>query len=86
MYVSRPSASVNFIVQTGLKSKSNIVNEYYFYFNQENSVKSYSFSFAVIVGEIANFFAYGFAPAILVTPLGALSIIFRFSLFYISLS
>ncbi|KAJ6433589.1 hypothetical protein OIU84_017309 [Salix udensis] len=30
---------------------------------------------AVIVGEIANFAAYAFAPAILVTPLGALSII-----------
>ncbi|WVY94871.1 hypothetical protein V8G54_033959 [Vigna mungo] len=31
----------------------------------------------VIVGEIANFAAYAFAPAILVTPLGALSIIIR---------
>lgn len=31
----------------------------------------------VIFGEIANFAAYAFAPAILVTPLGALSIIFR---------
>ncbi|KAM7258148.1 hypothetical protein ACFE04_013889 [Oxalis oulophora] len=31
---------------------------------------------AVILGEIANFAAYAFAPAILVTPLGALSIIF----------
>uniref|UniRef100_A0A0E0JRV0 Probable magnesium transporter n=1 Tax=Oryza punctata TaxID=4537 RepID=A0A0E0JRV0_ORYPU len=30
---------------------------------------------AVIVGEVANFAAYAFAPAILVTPLGALSII-----------
>ncbi|WRX31847.1 Magnesium transporter NIPA - like 9 [Theobroma cacao] len=30
---------------------------------------------AVIVGEVANFVAYAFAPAILVTPLGALSII-----------
>ncbi|XP_042498945.1 probable magnesium transporter NIPA3 [Macadamia integrifolia] len=29
----------------------------------------------MIVGEIANFAAYAFAPAILVTPLGALSII-----------
>ncbi|CAB78422.1 hypothetical protein [Arabidopsis thaliana] len=32
----------------------------------------------MIVGEIANFAAYAFAPAILVTPLGALSIIFSF--------
>jgi hypothetical protein len=32
----------------------------------------------VILGEVANFAAYAFAPAILVTPLGALSIIFRF--------
>ena len=36
----------------------------------------YSF-LTVIVGEIANFAAYAFAPAILVTPLGALSIIIR---------
>lgn len=31
----------------------------------------------VVAGEIANFIAYAFAPAILVTPLGALSIIIR---------
>lgn len=30
---------------------------------------------AVIIGEIANFAAYAFAPAILVTPLGALSVL-----------
>ncbi|KAK1278563.1 hypothetical protein QJS04_geneDACA007411 [Acorus gramineus] len=30
---------------------------------------------SVIVGEAANFIAYAFAPAVLVTPLGALSII-----------
>ena len=29
-------------------------------------------------GEAANFAAYGFAPAILVTPLGALSVIVRY--------
>uniref|UniRef100_A0A7C9DUE3 Probable magnesium transporter n=1 Tax=Opuntia streptacantha TaxID=393608 RepID=A0A7C9DUE3_OPUST len=29
----------------------------------------------MVVGEIANFVAYAFAPAVLVTPLGALSII-----------
>ena len=34
----------------------------------------------MIVGEIANFAAYAFAPAILVTPLGALSIIVRYSI------
>ena len=34
----------------------------------------------MIVGEIANFAAYAFAPAILVTPLGALSIIVRWAL------
>ena len=33
--------------------------------------------FPVIVGEVANFAAYAFAPAILVTPLGALRIIIR---------
>ncbi|KAK8697594.1 hypothetical protein V6N13_113735 [Hibiscus sabdariffa] len=31
--------------------------------------------FTMIVGEVANFVAYAFAPAILVTPLGAISII-----------
>ncbi|XP_020690908.1 probable magnesium transporter NIPA5 [Dendrobium catenatum] len=36
----------------------------------------------MIVGEIANFAAYAFAPAILVTPLGALSIIVSASSFY----
>ncbi|BAF08812.1 probable magnesium transporter NIPA2 isoform X1 [Oryza sativa Japonica Group] len=30
----------------------------------------------MILGEVANFAAYAFAPAVLVTPLGALSIIF----------
>ncbi|ERN10060.1 hypothetical protein AMTRI_Chr06g172690 [Amborella trichopoda] len=30
---------------------------------------------AMVIGEVANFAAYAFAPAILVTPLGALSII-----------
>ncbi|CAI0378646.1 unnamed protein product [Linum tenue] len=37
---------------------------------------SFSLLCTVILGEIANFAAYAFAPAILVTPLGALSIIF----------
>lgn len=32
----------------------------------------------MVVGEIANFAAYAFAPAMLVTPLGALSIIVRY--------
>lgn len=36
----------------------------------------------VIVGEGANFAAYAYAPAILVTPLGALSIIFRYSIWH----
>ncbi|KAG6479044.1 hypothetical protein ZIOFF_062499 [Zingiber officinale] len=35
---------------------------------------------AMVVGEVANFAAYAFAPAILVTPLGALSIIIRHDL------
>jgi hypothetical protein len=30
---------------------------------------------AVAIGEVANFAAYAFAPAILVTPLGALSVL-----------
>lgn len=36
-----------------------------------------SFFTTVLVGEVANFVAYVFAPAVLVTPLGALSIIVR---------
>lgn len=35
---------------------------------------------AVIVGEVANFAAYAFAPAILVTPLGALSVLIGYDL------
>lgn len=34
---------------------------------------------SLVVGEVANFAAYAFAPAILVTPLGALSIIVRWA-------
>lgn len=30
---------------------------------------------SVVLGEVANFAAYAFAPAILVTPLGALSVL-----------
>ncbi|KDO50034.1 hypothetical protein CISIN_1g019718mg [Citrus sinensis] len=33
----------------------------------------------MIVGEVANFVAYVYAPAVLVTPLGALSIIIRYA-------
>ncbi|XP_060673591.1 probable magnesium transporter NIPA3 isoform X2 [Ziziphus jujuba] len=40
----------------------------------------------MIVGEIANFAAYAFAPAILVTPLGALSIIISAALAHIILN
>ena len=32
---------------------------------------------AVTLGEFANFAAYAFAPATLVTPLGALSVLVR---------
>lgn len=34
---------------------------------------------SLVVGEVANFAAYAFAPAILVTPLGALSVIVRWA-------
>jgi hypothetical protein len=51
-------------------------------------VKNFSWEIAttVIVGEIANFAAYAFAPAILVTPLGALSIIIRHDKFFFSIN
>jgi hypothetical protein len=42
-----------------------------------HSTNDILYSVSVIVGEIANFAAYAFTPAILVTPLGALSIIIR---------
>lgn len=35
---------------------------------------------AVILGECANFAAYAFAPAILVTPLGALSVLIGYAI------
>ncbi|KAJ0456763.1 putative magnesium transporter NIPA [Helianthus annuus] len=34
---------------------------------------------SMIIGEVANFAAYAYAPAILVTPLGALSMIIRYA-------
>lgn len=34
--------------------------------------------FPVGAGEVANFAAYAFAPATLVTPLGALSVLIRY--------
>ena len=34
-------------------------------------------SLTVLLGELANFAAYSYAPAILVTPLGALSVLIR---------
>ena len=34
----------------------------------------------VVVGEAANFIAYSFAPAIVVTPMGALSVVIRLDL------
>ncbi|CAM6126564.1 unnamed protein product [Calypogeia fissa] len=40
----------------------------------------------MIVGEIANFMAYAFAPAVLVTPLGALSIIVSAALAHVMLN
>lgn len=35
---------------------------------------------SVILGEFANFAAYAFAPATMVTPLGALSVLVRYIL------
>lgn len=43
---------------------------------QPNSGFNFCFS-AVGAGEVANFAAYAFAPATLVTPLGALSVLVR---------
>lgn len=58
-----------------------------FYFSISVSLLLFSlffFSFfgTVAVGEAANFTAYGFAPAILVTPLGALSVLVRLVVYF----
>ncbi|KAG6515623.1 hypothetical protein ZIOFF_026052 [Zingiber officinale] len=64
---------------------------YYRHFNVRHPLRAGGYSYlyeplwwvgmiAMIVGEVANFAAYAFAPAILVTPLGALSIIIRHDL------
>lgn len=37
---------------------------------------------AMVLGEAANFAAYAFAPAIIVTPLGALSILVRYGVLF----
>ena len=49
-----------------------------------NSSQRFSslFFVLVIIGEAANFSAYAFAPAILVTPLGALSVLVRYEVIY----
>lgn len=39
----------------------------------------FALSFSVGAGEAANFAAYAFAPATLVTPLGALSVLVRYA-------
>lgn len=41
-------------------------------------MKILDLDYVVIVGEVANFVAYIYAPAVLVTPLGVLSIIIRY--------
>lgn len=51
-----------------------IFNFFFFFFVFNYLLGDYV---TVIVGEIANFVAYMYAPAVLVTPLGALSIIVR---------
>lgn len=43
-------------------------------------------STSVTFGEIANFVAYVYAPAVLVTPLGALSIIIRYVMTFLLIS
>jgi hypothetical protein len=47
------------------------------FFTAYNINNWHAWIYAVLIGEIANFVAYMFAPAVLVTPLGALSIIVR---------
>ena len=51
-------------------------------FEKDIESKSCVFFFvSVITGEGANFAAYAFAPATLVTPLGALSVLVRYICF-----
>jgi hypothetical protein len=49
-----------------------------FNFQFIKTINIYQFSlFIVVVGEACNFVAYAFTQAILVTPLGALSVVLR---------
>lgn len=57
-----------FLIQITITVLNVIIN-----FLQYNFLSIYNFS--VGIGEAANFAAYAFAPASLVTPLGALSIL-----------
>ena len=57
-----------------------ILSRVYLYSHVDKTVQLTSFS--VIVGELCNFIAYAFTQAILVTPLGALSVVIR-HVFYI---
>jgi magnesium-transporting ATPase (P-type) len=41
-----------------------------------------SHTILVVLGELANFAAYSYAPAILVTPLGALSVLIRYCSYF----
>ncbi|XP_054805931.1 probable magnesium transporter NIPA1 isoform X2 [Prosopis cineraria] len=60
-----------------IRTPQQVLSPGYFYFACSFIVYTLQIFFMeVIFGEIANFAAYAFAPAILVTPLGALSIIF----------
>ena len=64
--------SVKLVLNNNATTNSLVVNH-----QIENCTFKIIFIFVVGVGEAANFTAYGFAPAILVTPLGALSVLVR---------
>lgn len=64
------------MITSNLTCQSPKLFKYFLNHNQHNPCYSLT-TYAVIVGEAANFVAYAYAPAVLVTPLGALSIIVR---------
>lgn len=68
---SRRNRSTNFLIRRGW-GKSRVLKEHNLV--GWNGSKYFKINI-VVIGEAANFAAYTFAPAILVTPLGALSVL-----------
>jgi len=65
----------NWLWWFGLSLSKTFFSLYSLNFELSNSLLFYCFIFLVAFGEVFNFAAYAFAPASVVTPLGAISVI-----------